>query len=95
MFVVNNEKEREKIYLRANVQSCITNVTSEAEKLNDTISALQDTLGGSPSGADTKLIGYCQQASQQILTAIQSLNQSLQSVNEIDTREEMSDEQYR
>ena len=95
MLVVNNEKERQKTYLRSNIQSCITNVTAESNKIHDTISALQNAVGGAPSGADGRLIGLCQQALQQISVALQNLNQSQQYVNEIDTREEIPDEQYR
>lgn len=95
MLVVNNDKERQKVYLRSNVQSCITNVTSESNKIHETISALHNAVGGSPSGEDSKLIGYFQQALQQISVALQNLNRSLQFINDIDTREEIPDEQYR
>lgn len=95
MLVVNNDKERQKIYLQSNVQSCITNVIDESNKIHETISALHNAVGGSPSGEDSKLIGYCQQVLQQISIVVQNLNQSLQYINDIDTREEIPDEQYR
>lgn len=94
MRVINNDKERAKIYLRSNIQSCVTNVTSESNKLHETISAIQNAVGGSPSGADGKLIGSCQQALQQISSALQNLNQSIQFVNQIDTSEEVPDGKY-
>lgn len=94
MRVINNEKERDKIYLRTGIQSCITNVTSESNKIQETVSALQNAVGGSPSGIDGKLIGACQQALQQISVGLQNLNQSIQFVNQIDTSEEVPDGKY-
>lgn len=94
MRVINNDKERAKIYLRSNIQSCVTNVTSESNKLHETISAIQNAVGGSSSGVDGNLIGSCQQALQQISSALQNLNQSIQFVNQIDTREEVPDGKY-
>lgn len=94
MRAINNEKERDKIYLRTDIQSCITNVTSESNKLQDTISALQNAVGGSPSGIDGKLIGSCQQALQQISVGRHNLYQSIQFVNRIDTSEEVPDGKY-
>lgn len=94
MRVINNDKERDKIYLRTDIQSCITNVTSESNKLQETVSILQNAIGGSPSGIDGKLIGTCKQALQQISVGLQNLYQSVQFVNQIDTSEEVPDGKY-
>ena len=94
MKVINNDRERDKIYLRSNIQSCITNITNESNKLQETISILQNAVGGSPSGIDGKLIGRCKQALEQISIGLQNLNQSIQFINQIDTYEEISDGEH-
>ena len=90
---VDNEKERNKIWLRSSIQSCITNVTSESNKLQEIISALQNAVGGSPSGIDVELIGACQQTLQQISVGLQNLNQGIQFVDQIKTSEEVPDDE--
>ena len=94
MRVINNDKERDKINLRFDIQSCNTTVTSERNKLQETVSVLQDAVGGSPSGIDGKLIGACKQALEQISICLQNLNQSRQFVDQIDTSEEVPDGEY-
>jgi len=94
MRVINNDKERDKINLRFDIQSCNTTVTSERNKLQETVSVLQDAVGSSPSGIDGKLIGACKQALEQISICLQNLNQSRQFVDQIDTSEEVPDGEY-
>lgn len=95
MRVINNSKERAKIYLRSDIESMITSVMNESNELHDTIAMLNNTVGGSPSGLDSSLIGSCQKVLQDLLTTLQSLNRCRELVNSIDTSEEIPNEQYK
>lgn len=95
MRVINNNKERSKIYLRSDIESAITNVTNESNEVHDTIAALNNAVGGSPSGMDSNLIGSCQKTLQDLSSALQSLNRCRELVDSIDTSEEIADEQYK
>lgn len=95
MRIVNNEKENVKIYLRNDIESSITNITQENNEMHNTIMALDHAIGGSLSGTDTALIGNCQKILQDLSRVLQCLNRCREYVNAIDTREEVSDEQYR
>ena len=84
MWVVDREKEKERIYLRSDIQSITTNVTQISNEIHGLIAVLNQAIGGSPSGADTRLIGICQSSLQEISNSLQRLNTAYQSSNELD-----------
>lgn len=91
MWVVDRQKERERIYLRNDIQSITTNVTNVSNEVHRLIAALDQAIGGSPSGADTRLIGICQSALQEISSSLQRLNTAYQYANELDVMEWIDD----
>lgn len=84
MWVVDRQKERERIYLRNDIQSVTTNVTHISNEIHSLIAVLCQTIGGSPSGVDTRLIGICQSSLQEISSSLQKLNAAYQCANELD-----------
>ena len=92
MWVVNNDKDRIKAYLRSDIESNITNLTHESNEIHTTISALDRTLRGAPSGRDMKLIDNCQRALQELSTSLQRLNTCLEYVGQLNTKEWIDDE---
>ena len=94
MWVVNNEKERVKIYLRSDIESNITNFTHESNEIHNTIAAIYRAIGGTPSGGDSKLSDNCRRALQELSTALQNLNVCREYVERLDTREWIDDDRY-
>lgn len=95
MRVVNNKKESARIYLLNDIKSIITNVTHEKNEINTTIAALNNAIGGAPSGIDSSLIGDCKYTQDQLESALQILNRSSEQARSLDTSEEIPDEQYK
>lgn len=91
MWVVDRQKERERLYLRNDIQSITTNVTNVSNEVHRLIAALDQAIGGSPSGADARLIGICQSALQEISSSLQRLNTAYQCANELDVMEWIDD----
>jgi len=91
MWVTNRQKEQERIYLRADIQSITTNVTNISNETQCLIAAINQAIGGSPSGTDARLIGICQSALQEISSSLQRLNTAYQCVNELDVMEWVDD----
>lgn len=92
MLVVNNDKERTKIYLRSDVESNITNLAHESDEIQNVIAQLAQTMSGSPSGIHNDLIGQAQQSLQYLSQALQSLYRARGLVDQLDTSEEISDD---
>lgn len=91
MWVVDRQKERERIYLRNDIQSISTNVSNVSNEVHRLIAALNQAVGGSPTGADARLIGICQSALQEISSSLQRLNTAYQCANELDVMEWIDD----
>lgn len=92
MWVVNNNKERIKIYLKSDIESNITNITDASNRIHDTIAAINRATAGSATGIDQQMIGDCQRALQELSTALQNLYICRNYVDQIDTREWIDDE---
>ena len=92
MWVVNEEKERVKIYLKNDIESNITNITEVSNRIHETIAAINGAVGGSAMGVDQKMIGDCQRAQQELSTALQSLFECRNYVEQLDTMEWVDDE---
>lgn len=91
MWVVDRQKERERIYLRNDIQSITTNVTNVSNEVHNLIAVLNQAIGGSPSAVDAKLIGICQSALREISSSLQRLNTAYQCANDLDIMEWIDD----
>jgi len=87
MWIVDRQKEQERIYLRNDIQSITTNVTDISNEIHSLIAALNQAIGGSPLGADTRLIGICQSSLQEISGSLQQLNTAYECTNRLDVME--------
>lgn len=92
MWVINNDKDRIKIYLKTDIESNITNLTNESNQIHNLISVISISAGGSSSGADRQMADDCQRALQAIAEALQSLTTCRVYANQIETREWIDDE---
>ncbi len=92
MWVVNNTKERVKQYLRSDIESSITNLTAESNRVHDSIAAISRVAAGTATGIDQQMLGSCQRALQEIATSIQNLYMCRNLVDALDTREWVDDE---
>ena len=92
MWVVDRQKEQERIYLRNDIQSITTNVTNISNEVHSLIAALNQAIGGSPSGADARLIGICQSSLQEISGSLQRLNTAYEYTNQLDVMEWIGDD---
>jgi len=92
MWVINQSKERIRIYLRNDIESNITNLINESNEIHASISAINRAVGGTPSGNDAKLIGSCQLALQNISIALQNLNVCRERIEQLNTKEWVSDD---
>ena len=57
MWVVNNNKERIKLYLKSDIESNITNLNDASNRIHDTISSINRVAGGAVTGKDQQMIG--------------------------------------
>lgn len=73
MWVVDNNKDRVKTYLRSDVESSITSLCDASNQLHDTISAINRATSGSFIGADRQIIEECQKALKELSESIQDL----------------------
>lgn len=94
MRVVNNEKERVKSYLRSDVESNITNMLHASNEVQAVVAQLSQIMSGSLSSADQALVGKAQQSLQYLSQALQHLHQAQNCASQLDTTEEIPDEQY-
>lgn len=92
MRVINNGKERIRIYLRNDIESSITNITSISNEIQNILAALNDILGGSLMENDLDVMGNCQKILQNLSSALQQLNKCYGIINRIDITEEIADE---
>ena len=93
MWVINNDKERAKIYLRNDIESSVTNITDASNKINEAIASINRAAAGMASGKDKQLMDECKRAERQLSLALQNLNACRSYVNQLDTREWIEDEQ--
>ena len=93
MWVINNDKERAKIYLRNDIESSVTNITDASNKINEAIASINRAASGMASGKDKQLMDECKRAERQLSLALQNLNACRSYVNQLDTREWIEDEQ--
>ena len=91
MWVVNREKESAKNYLIPNITSNITNVTAVSNEVHDLISSINYLIGGLPSGTDTRWIGCCQRALNNLSQASGLLRQGLENAKQLDIMEWVAD----
>lgn len=92
MWVVDNQKETERIYLRNDIQSIITSVSRVSNEIHELISAVNQAIGGSPSGVDAQMIGLCQVSLQEVSNSLQKLNTAYQCAGGLDVMEWVDDD---
>ena len=78
MWVINREKENAKNHLISSITGNISNLTAYSNEVRDLASCINRTIGGLPSGTDTRLTGCCQRALNNLSQSIGLLRQSLE-----------------
>ena len=94
MRVINNEKARARIYIRNNIQSCITNITSESNSVYTIMAAISNAMSGSVVGTDHKLRNDCSLVLSDISQALELLYRCIELTDQLDITEEIPDDQY-
>ena len=92
MWVVNNNKERIKSYIKNDIESNITNITDEINRIHDLISEINRATAGTVSGIDIAMIDDCQRALNELSITRQNLFTCQSYVAQLETREWISDE---
>lgn len=92
MWVVNNNKERVKAYIKSDIESNITNATDASNRIQDILAAISRATAGAATGVDQQMIGNCQRALQEISTALQNYNICRGYANQLETKEWVDDE---
>jgi hypothetical protein len=90
-WVVNNEKANAKYYLRTNITSNITNLSTSISDIRNLVSSIDCTIGGLPSETDIRWNGCCQRAINNLSQATGLLQQALVCTKELSDLEWVSD----
>ena len=85
MLEVNLGKESAKNHLIPNITGSIANVQEILKEVQYLMVSLNYTIGGAPSGADTRLIGYCQRAINDLDGASGQLHRGLENAEQLNT----------
>ena len=91
MWVVNREKERAKNYLIPNITSNITNVAAVSKEIQELVASIDYMIGGLPSATDTRWVGCCQRALNNLTQTSGLLRQGLENAKELFIMEWVSD----
>ncbi len=92
MWVINNQKQSAKIYLKSDIESSITNTTDISNRIHTVIAAINRAVGGMPAGADRKLIDDCNRALNELSNALQMLYLCRSQIERLETREWIDDD---
>lgn len=92
MWVVNNNKERIKSYINNDIESNITNITNEINRIHDLIASINRATAGTASGADRVMIDDCQRALNELSITRQNLFACKNYASQLETREWIPDE---
>lgn len=93
MWVVDNDKDRSKTYLKNDLRSNFTGLADAGNRINGVIAAISRATAGMPSGMDQQMIGDCQRASQKISEGLRNIEIGSASIDRINTRVWVDDEQ--
>ena len=80
----DQEKERLKNMLKANLQGSLASLTGEIGHVRMSIAALDHAVGSSPSGQFELFSGYCHRANDEITKATVILQACLRLVDSLD-----------
>ncbi|MBQ2695095.1 hypothetical protein IJG04_00430 [Candidatus Saccharibacteria bacterium] len=94
MWVINHEKEREKIYLRNDTGSSITNISHESNEVQNIVSHISYAMSGAPSGSDAELTGRAKQALHSLSQCLEQLYRAQNLIEQLKTMEEIPDGLY-
>ena len=94
MEVVNNQKVQARSYIRNDLKSNVTNISHESNEIQNTLAMSNHSLGGSPMGAGSETIGYCQKALSDLSQALQKINLAAGYIDQLKTTEEIPDDEY-
>ena len=83
-------KIRAKQELIAAIERCISHVTSEKSKLQETLKMIDHLAHGSVTGAYGRLTGECQRGIQATQSALNRLNTALNAARRLDTTKEVT-----
>lgn len=92
MWIKNNDKERIKSYIKNDIESNITNITSIINHLHDLIYMINRAVAESPSGFDRIIINDCKKIIIDLSSALQILYTCRRYADQIDTKEWVEDE---
>ena len=91
MWIRNNDKERIKLYIKSDLESNITNLTTVSNSIRNLMSEITHSIGSSTSGTDMQLIGDCQRSLEVIETALCELYNCKSFAEQLDTMERVDD----
>ena len=91
MWVVNREKESAKNYLIPNINSNITNITATVNDIQRLIASINYLIGGLPSGTDTRWVGCCLRALDNLSRTSGLLRQGLENAKQLNIMEWVPD----
>ena len=91
MWVVDNKKQTAKNYINNDLVSNMTNLSGEIEKMKQTISMIDHSIGGIPSGMDNELEGCLQSSIREMQYCLGVLQNVKSKVSELEVREWVSD----
>jgi len=92
MWVVNEEKERAKQYLRSDIESNITNLSDVSNRIHESMAGINRAMAGSMLGADRQMLDECQRSLKEVSTALENLYSCRNYVEQLETREWVEDE---
>ena len=83
------EKVNGKTIAANDIRDRITQLRHEKTRLRDTLSQIEQAVGGMPSGQDRQLADGCRQALDELENAIRQLTAAGQAVAQLDVTEEV------
>lgn len=91
---IDNDKEMARIYIRNDIRGLIRGVINLNNELNNTIAALNNAAGNTPSGSDSTLVGNCKIIQRDLSDSLSTFYHCIELVNKFNTTKETSDERY-
>lgn len=95
MWVINNNKARSLTYIKNDLRDLITQLTNEDNEVSKIVSALNNALGGEPSGACDRMIDSCKRSQSSLGDARRTVYTCMDYASQLEIREWVDDEQYR
>jgi hypothetical protein len=82
-WIVNRDKERAKNQIIPSIASNMSNIRAVSQEIQELIASINCTIGGLPSGTDTRWVGCCQRALNNLSQANGLLYQGLENAKQL------------